>query len=196
MINYRFEFYLVLFGFVIILAACVGPESAGEGGGAEQAQVPTATPMEAAPPTPEPTPEPTTEASTDAPPAAETEEALGGAGNPDLDYAQVRFVKATQGSNGRWRFDTTVRHNDEGWDHYADAWQVVDPEGNVLAERVLAHPHDNEQPFTRSQSNIEMPPNLNRVIVRAKCNVHGFGGQEVVVDLTADQGEYFEVVRQ
>jgi hypothetical protein len=114
--------------------------------------------------------------------------------NPDLNYAQVIFVRATQGSDGRWTFNTTVRHNDEGWDHYADAWQVVDPEDNLLAERVLAHPHDTEQPFTRSQGNIEIPSELTTVIVRAKCNVHGFGGQEVVVDLTVAEGENFEVM--
>jgi len=105
----------------------------------------------------------------------------------------VVFVQARQGDNGLWTFNTTVRHNDEGWDHYADAWQVVDSAGNVLAERVLLHPHDTEQPFTRSQSNIEIPPELATVTVRAKCNVHGFGGQEVVVDLTTSEGEGFEV---
>ena len=116
-------------------------------------------------------------------------------GNPDLNFAQVVFVQATQNSSGLWKFDTTVRHNDEGWAHYADAWQVVDPQGNVLAERILTHPHDTEQPFTRSQSNIDIPPEISRVIVRAKCNVHGFGGQEVVVDLTAAAGENFAVTR-
>ena len=114
--------------------------------------------------------------------------------NPDLNYAQVIFVRAAQGRDGRWTFNTTVRHNDEGWDHYADAWQVVDPDDNLLAERVLAHPHDTEQPFTRSQSNIEIPTELTTVIVRAKCNIHGFGGQEVMVDLTVAEGENFEVI--
>jgi hypothetical protein len=168
---------------------------------AQEAPDPTATPA-ANTPTPEPTSAPSTEEAaadlptpTTAPAAAETTESSEGEGNPDLDYAQVRFVKATQGSDGLWRFETTVRHNDEGWDHYADAWQVVGPDGEVLAERVLAHPHDNEQPFTRSQSNIEIPSDVNQVTVRAKCNVHGFGGQEVTVDLTASDGENFEVVR-
>jgi len=56
----------------------------------------------------------------------------------DLDYAQVTMVSARQQENGLWRFDVTLRHNDEGWDHYADAWQVVLPEdGEVLGERVL-----------------------------------------------------------
>jgi hypothetical protein len=115
--------------------------------------------------------------------------------NPDLNYAQVIFVRATQNGDGLWKLDTTVRHNDEGWDHYADAWQVIDSEGNILAERILTHPHDTEQPFTRSQSNIEIPSELTTVTVRAKCNVHGFGGQEVVVDFTVGEGEGFEVVR-
>ena len=75
----------------------------------------------------------------------------GDAANPDLNFARVEYVKATEVSDGVWRFDVTVRHNDEGWDHYADAWQVIDPgSGDILGERILAHPHDNEQPFTRS----------------------------------------------
>ena len=115
--------------------------------------------------------------------------------NPDLNFAQVVFVSAKQNSSGLWQFDTTVRHNDEGWDHYADAWQVVDLNGNLLAERVLLHPHETEQPFTRSQSSIEISPEITQVIVRAKCNIHGWGGQEILVDLTANNGENFEVNR-
>jgi hypothetical protein len=68
-------------------------------------------------------------------------------------------VRAAQGSDGLWKFDTTVRHNDEGWDHYADAWQVVDSEGNILAERILAHPHDTEQPFTAARATSTSPRN-------------------------------------
>ena len=162
----------------------------------------TATPVPAAtatvPPTPTqqaaatatPTPPPTA-----TPVPSPTEAAPDLAGNPDLNFAQVIFVRATQNSDGLWKFDTTVRHNDEGWDHYADAWQVVDLAGNLLAERILAHPHDTEQPFTRSQSNINIPPDITQVIVQAKCNVHGFGGQAVLVDLTVTEGENFEVIR-
>lgn len=116
--------------------------------------------------------------------------------NPDLDFAQIEYVKATEASNGSWRFDVTVRHNDEGWDHYADAWQVVDPQnGKVLGERILAHPHETEQPFARSQSGITIPNGPSRVLVRAKCNVHGFGGREVLVDLSQSEGDGFQVAR-
>lgn len=115
----------------------------------------------------------------------------------DLDYAQVRFVTLTQQSDGGWRFDVAVEHRDEGWDHYADQWEVVDPvSGDRLAERILAHPHEQEQPFTRSQSNITIPAELQEIIVRARCTVHGYGGHEVRIDLRIDQDECYSVSRK
>lgn len=114
----------------------------------------------------------------------------------DLDWAQVRYVVARRESGGSWRFDVTVRHDDEGWDHYANLWQVVHPETlEVYGERELLHPHDNEQPFTRSRSGITIPDDQTVVRVRARCETHGFGGREVLVDLTTDEGEYYEVRR-
>ena len=145
-------------------------------------------------PTDTPTDTPAVETETLALPPTD-EPAVVSAGNPDLDYAQVVFVSATQSSDGTWRFDTTVRHNDQGWEDYADAWQVVDLDGTVLGERILLHPHDTEQPFTRSQSGIAIPDDVTQVIVQAKDNVEGFGGQVVVVDLTQSEGEKFEVIR-
>jgi hypothetical protein len=113
----------------------------------------------------------------------------------NLNYAQVVFVTATKKGGSPWRFDVTVRHNDEGWEHYADSWQVINPTSEeVLAERVLAHPHDTEQPFTRSLGDIKIPSGLTHVRVRAKCNIHGFGGREVTVILTKERGEDFQVI--
>jgi hypothetical protein len=113
----------------------------------------------------------------------------------DLDYAQVLFVEAVQSEDGRWCIYTTVRHNDEGWEHYANAWQVLDGQGKELAWRLLAHPHDDEQPFTRNKCSVTIPPEVTELVVRAKCKVHGFGGQSVTVDLKAEEGEKFKVVR-
>ena len=126
---------------------------------------------------------------------------------PDLDWAQVRSVVATATggfpasasaaeATGIWRFDVTVEHNDEGWDHYADAWDVVDPTTQeVLATRVLLHPHENEQPFTRSLSDIEIVESISAVLVRARCQVHGYGGAEILVDLLSSGDENYEVRR-
>jgi hypothetical protein len=71
--------------------------------------------------------------------------------------ADVEAVKATRAADGTWRFDVTVRHADTGWDHYANRWDVVAPDGTILGTRTLLHPHENEQPFTRSLSGVSIP---------------------------------------
>jgi hypothetical protein len=54
---------------------------------------------------------------------------------PDMNCPRVAHVQAAEVSTGVWRFAFTVRHNDEGWDHYTDAWQVIDPRsGKVLGD--------------------------------------------------------------
>lgn len=97
--------------------------------------------------------------------------------------ADVEKVKISKESGGSYRFDVTVRHDDKGWDHYANKWEVVAPDGKVLGTRVLAHPHDTEQPFTRSLGGVKIPAGVEKVRVRAYDSVHGAGGveQEVIV---------------
>jgi len=79
------------------------------------------------------------------------------------------------------RFAVTVRHDDRGWDHYADRWEVLAPDGTLLATRVLAHPHDHEQPFTRSLKGVRIPAGVIEVVVHAHDSRHGYGGREMVV---------------
>jgi hypothetical protein len=78
-------------------------------------------------------------------------------------------------------FDVSVRHADAGWDHYANRWDVVGPDGVVIASRVLEHPHVDEQPFRRSLGRVRIPWTTTSVVVRANDSVHGGGGAEVIV---------------
>lgn len=96
---------------------------------------------------------------------------------------EVVAVEAVQQSDGAWRFSVSLKHNDEGWDHYANRWDVVGPDGTVFGERVLAHPHVNEQPFTRSLSGVSIPDNVGQVTIRGNDSVHGLGGVELTIDL-------------
>lgn len=73
-----------------------------------------------------------------------------------------------------WKFDVTLRHPDSGWDHYADAWRILDTEGNTLGTRNLAHPHVEEQPFTRSLSGVFIPENVTEVDIQARDNRDGW----------------------
>ncbi|MEM7221577.1 MAG: hypothetical protein AAF495_01270 [Pseudomonadota bacterium] len=97
--------------------------------------------------------------------------------------ADVVAVEAHRASDGTWRFDVAVRHDDTGWEHYADRWDVVAPDGTVLGERVLLHPHENEQPFTRSLGGVVVPEGVTKVTVRAHDSEHGLGGQTMEVTL-------------
>lgn len=91
------------------------------------------------------------------------------------DKADVVDATISSLGDGRYRIDATVAHADTGWDHYADAWEVTTPEGEILGVRVLAHPHVNEQPFTRSLT-LEIPAGVTMVILQANDSVHGGGG--------------------
>jgi hypothetical protein len=99
------------------------------------------------------------------------------AGLADVLQAQIR----PSDTPGRFDVAVTVRHADSGWDHYANRWEILAPDGSVLATRVLAHPHVHEQPFTRALTGVAIPPSYTWVRVRAHDLVHGYGGREVTL---------------
>ena len=98
------------------------------------------------------------------------------------DPPRIEGVTAQAGANG-WRFDVTIRHPDTGWDHYADGWRVLDMDGTVLGMRVLHHPHETEQPFTRSLSGVRVPAGARQVMIEARDNIDGWTGQPMTFDL-------------
>jgi hypothetical protein len=97
--------------------------------------------------------------------------------------ADVMDVAVRDTGGNTYQFDVTVFHADEGWEHYADGWEVIAPDGAVLATRRLAHPHVAEQPFTRSLSGVSVPKGTSRVTLRAHDSVHGYGGREMSVEV-------------
>lgn len=80
-------------------------------------------------------------------------------------------------------FAVTLEHDDQGRNHYADQWDVVTLDGVILKSRVLHHPHENEQPFTRSLSAVAVPQGMRQVRIRARDSVHGYSTQGFLVDL-------------
>lgn len=87
-------------------------------------------------------------------------------------------VATRQGTD--WSFSVTVRHPDTGWDHYADGWSVFTMDGAEVAHRKLLHPHETEQPFTRSLGGVTLPEGAAQVIIRAHDSVHGWGDDFVL----------------
>ena len=96
---------------------------------------------------------------------------------PDSGSAVGADVVAvrTSGSPGAYSFAVTLESPDTGCDQYADWWEVITPDGELLYRRILAHSHVNEQPFTRSGGPVDVQA-TTRVIVRAHMNDAGYGG--------------------
>lgn len=98
------------------------------------------------------------------------------------DEPVVVRASAIETARGTWSFSVTIRHGDTGWEDYADGWAIEDAAGNELGFRLLAHPHVNEQPFTRSLSNVEIPEELKQVFIRTR-DLTGFGKELFLLDL-------------
>lgn len=98
--------------------------------------------------------------------------------------ADVVNVEVKPDGAHSFHFSVSVRHNDEGWDHFANKWDVVAPDGTILATRILHHPHENEQPFARSLGGVMIPDDITTVTVQAHDSVHGYGGKIITIRLS------------
>ena len=107
----------------------------------------------------------------------------------DVEIVMVVLSKQSD----KWVCETTLRHDDRGWDHYADAWRVVTATGKILGTRTLYHPHVDEQPFTRSLRDITIPADTKIVFIEAHDKIHGWSTTRVEVDLTKKAGKRYRV---
>ena len=98
------------------------------------------------------------------------------------DPAEVVDAGAERAGGG-WTVTATLRHGDTGWDDYADGWRVLTEEGDVVGTRTLAHPHVDEQPFTRSLSGVAIPDGAARVLIETSTTATGWGGERYALDL-------------
>ncbi len=96
--------------------------------------------------------------------------------------AHVVEVRIERMAGNTINVHATVQHDDDGWKHYADRWEILDLEGNLLDTRVLMHPHTKE-PFTRSIPRARIPSEIKKIRVRAHDNIHGYGGKEIVAEI-------------
>jgi hypothetical protein len=94
-----------------------------------------------------------------------------------VDVVEVKIL-ALNGE--KFRIEASLKHDDSGWDHYANAWDVLDQNGKLLGTRVLHHPHVNEQPFTRSLT-LTIPAGVTIVTVRGHDSVHGYAGKSATI---------------
>ena len=86
--------------------------------------------------------------------------------------AVIQDVNVSKNEN-TYHFSVRILHEDSGWEHYVNRYEILDIEGNILATRTLGHPHEHEQPFTRSLSGVKLKE-MKVVYVRANDSVDGY----------------------
>ena len=86
--------------------------------------------------------------------------------------AIVEDVKVTK-HKGFFNFSVRILHEDSGWTHYVNRYEVLNKKGHLLATRILVHPHADEQPFIRSLNKVKLE-GLKIVYIRAHDSVDGY----------------------
>jgi len=92
-------------------------------------------------------------------------------------------ARASNTAPQTYRVSVTLKHADTGWEHYANQWQVLTPDHQVLGTRTLHHPHVDEQPFTRSLGNVKVPEGMSNIVIQARDSIHGVSPQEFTLKL-------------
>ncbi len=114
--------------------------------------------------------------------------------SPPAVAGEVEIVKAAlERYSGQWTVRVTLKHDDRGWKHYADAWRIVDEKGELIATRTLHHPHDKEQPFTRNLSGVNIPASTSVVFIEAHDKKHGWSPDRLRIDLRKNRGPRYTV---
>ena len=80
-----------------------------------------------------------------------------------------------KGEDNAYHFSVTLESNETGCEQYANWWEVLSKEGDLLYRRILIHSHPNQQPFTRSGGYVKIKED-DIVYVRAHMNKLGYVG--------------------
>ncbi|MBE9097977.1 hypothetical protein [Vacuolonema iberomarrocanum] len=94
----------------------------------------------------------------------------------DDPFAEVTAVETYSQDGSSYTFSVTLASPDTGCEQYANWWEVLTVDGELLYRRILVHSHVEEQPFTRSGGPVTIEPD-EIVIVRGHMDPAGYGTQ-------------------
>jgi hypothetical protein len=103
-------------------------------------------------------------------------------------FPEIVGVDATYDpATATWTFDVTISSPYDTPERYADGWRVIGADGTVYGTHTLTHDHAAEQPFTRTQTSVEIPLDVDEVTIEGRDLLNGFGGPAVTVSLQAGE---------
>jgi|GEM_PF-2150998 len=92
-------------------------------------------------------------------------------------YADVISVEVS-GVDNNYTFSVGITSPDTGCEQYANWWEVISEDGQLIYRRILGHSHVAEQPFVRLGGKVKIDKQ-QVVIIRAHMNTSGYGGMGV-----------------
>ncbi|MDY8136103.1 hypothetical protein U0D62_10840 [Aquimarina sp. 2201CG5-10] len=106
--------------------------------------------------------------------------------NPIIQETNSSVTEVSvSGQEYDYTFNVGIKSPDTGCKQYADWWEIVSEDGELIYRRILLHSHVGEQPFTRSGGSV----NINKdqtVFIRSHMNNKGYG--EVVFKGSVSKG--------
>ncbi len=94
------------------------------------------------------------------------------ANQPTADVVKIQV----SGKPSAYRFSVRIASPDKGCQQYADWWEILAADGELIYRRILAHSHVDENPFTRSSlKSLDIDPDAT-IFIRAHMNNAGYGG--------------------
>jgi hypothetical protein len=103
----------------------------------------------------------------------------------DADHPDVVAAELRSEGDGTWTLDVTISSEYDSAERYADGWRVLSPQGDVLGEHELTHDHAGEQPFTRTQTGLEIPEGVSTLTIEGRDTENGYGGGTLEVAVPA-----------
>lgn len=97
-------------------------------------------------------------------------------------FPDIRDASATRTDEGTWTFEVTVSSPYDSPERYADGWRIM-ADDQVFGEKTLTHDHAGEQPFTRTQTGVQIPEDVSTVTVQGRDLENGYGGSTLEVSL-------------
>jgi len=81
----------------------------------------------------------------------------------------------TKGTSGSYNFYVTLLSDETGCNQYANWWEILDENGNLLYRRILVHSHPDDQPFRRGGRRVNVTPSQT-LYIRAHMNTSAYNG--------------------
>ncbi|CAN5683396.1 hypothetical protein BH24ACT22_BH24ACT22_20130 [soil metagenome] len=98
-------------------------------------------------------------------------------------YPDVREAELESSGGDTWSLSVTISSPYDSPERYADGWRVLSPNDEVLGKHELMHDHASEQPFTRSQTGLEIPQDVQKITVEGRDLKNGYGGKTVSISV-------------